>query len=258
MSQTEHKTHNVEEESYFVSMTDLLVGMLFIFIIMLMAFALNLREEQERFDRTTATLTEADKARQRMLEDIKHQLEQRGVMVLVDLENGVLRLPEQLLFPRGDYKLTPQGHDALEKLADVLSVVLPCYAASSEHPQMCPGGSPAGRLEAVFIEGHTDDVPILGRMANGVSDNWELSTERAIETFKALTTQAPSLELLANSKLQKLLGVSGYGKDRPARSENTEEARAANRRIDLRFLMETPTSQEVERIKKEVERGDVP
>ena len=37
-----------EEENYFVSMTDLMVGMLFIFIIMLMAFALNFRDAQDK------------------------------------------------------------------------------------------------------------------------------------------------------------------------------------------------------------------
>jgi chemotaxis protein MotB len=40
--------HTVEEEeSYFVSMTDLMVGLLFIFIIMLMVFALQYREGEK-------------------------------------------------------------------------------------------------------------------------------------------------------------------------------------------------------------------
>src|ERR1700728_3845717 len=112
MSGTTSELH-VEEESYFVSMTDLLVGMLFIFIIMLMAFALNLREQQERFNQTTAAITEANEARRRMLQEIKHSLEKHGVKVFVDPETGVLRLPEQLLFPRGEYQLTDNGKYAL-------------------------------------------------------------------------------------------------------------------------------------------------
>jgi chemotaxis protein MotB len=41
------RRHTVEEkESYFVSMTDLMVGLLFIFIIMLMVFALQYREAE--------------------------------------------------------------------------------------------------------------------------------------------------------------------------------------------------------------------
>ncbi len=36
-----------EEENYFVSMTDMMVGILFIFIIMLMMFALNFRQQAD-------------------------------------------------------------------------------------------------------------------------------------------------------------------------------------------------------------------
>ncbi|MFZ2156467.1 MAG: hypothetical protein WAV72_10140, partial [Bradyrhizobium sp.] len=82
-------------------------------------------------------------------------------------ENGVLRLPEQLLFVRGEFKLRDRGRDALGKLASVLSDLLPCYAKSEFiSPSSCPP-SKGGRLEAVFIEGHTDNVPIAGRMASG-------------------------------------------------------------------------------------------
>jgi flagellar motor protein MotB len=254
MANPEFNAHGIEEESYFVSMTDLMVGMLFVFIVMLMAFALNLRDQEEKFTQTTSALTQANETRKEMLEDIKKSLEQRGVKVIVDPENGVLRLPEELLFPRGQFQLTARGHEALIQLANVLNIILPCYANSQIIPNSCPN-THKGRLEALFIEGHTDDRAIAGRMANGITNNWELSTERAIATFNALIQQVPALEALANDSRQKLLGVSGYAQYRPVRNEDSEEARAANRRIDLRFLMETPTTLELTKLKSEVERG---
>lgn len=254
MANHEYSAHGIEEESYFVSMTDLMVGMLFVFIIMLMAFALNLREQQDKFDQTTDALTQANQTRKEMLEDIAKQLAKRGVIVFIDRENGILRLPEEMLFPRGQYELTAKGHDALNQLANVLEVVLPCYAQSSIIPASCPPNR-KGRLEALFIEGHTDDKPIASRMANGISNNWELSTERAITTFNALREHEPMLQSLSNDSRQKLLGVSGYAEFRPVKTENTEEAKAANRRIDLRFLMATPTTAELSNIKGRVERG---
>ncbi len=244
----------IEEESYFVSMTDLMVGMLFVFIIMLMAFALNLREQQDKFDQTTNQLTQANQTRKEMLEDIKNLLKSRGVKVFVDPENGILRLPEELLFARGEYELTGKGQDALGQLATALNLVLPCYANSSTAARDCPKNR-KGRLEALFIEGHTDDKPIASRMANGVGNNWELSTERAIATFNALRQHEPALEGLANDGDQKLLGVSGYAEYRPVRTEDSEDARAANRRIDLRFLMATPTTAQLRTLKGRVERG---
>lgn len=254
MASSEYNAHGIEEESYFVSMTDLMVGMLFVFIIMLMAFALNLREQEDKFDQTTSELTQANETRKEMLEDIKKSLEQRGVKVIVDPENGVLRLPEELLFPRGEYELTARGHNALDQLANVLELILPCYANSAIIPSSCQRAH-KGRLEALFIEGHTDDKPIASRMANGVANNWELSTERAIATFNALIAQEPMLETLANDNHLKLLGVSGYAQFRPVRTDGTEEARAANRRIDLRFLMATPTSKDLVKLKGDVEQG---
>jgi hypothetical protein len=49
--------HTVEEdESYFISMTDLMVGLLFIFIIMLMVFALQYREAERKTMRRSRLL----------------------------------------------------------------------------------------------------------------------------------------------------------------------------------------------------------
>jgi len=245
----------VEEESYFVSMTDLMVGMLFIFIIMLMAFALNLREQEHKFDQTTSSLTKANETRREMLEDIKKAMEQFGVKVIIDTENGVLRLPEELLFGRGEFQLTEKGNEALRRLADVLAHTLPCYADGLQLQEITCPASHGGRLEAVFIEGHTDNRPIATRMTNGIKSNWELSTARGIATFNALVQQAPALALLDNDSKLRLLGVSGYAEHRPVSRDDTDEARATNRRIDLRFLMATPNTEELERIRHDVESG---
>ena len=240
-------THASEDESYFVSMTDLMVGMLFIFIIMLMAFALNLRAQED-------ALTKANKTRSQMLEDIKQTMLERGIKVKIDTENGILRLPEELLFDQGEFELKGQGRVALKTLADVLASILPCYALTASAPkESCPP-SPGGRLEAVFIEGHTDDRPVLRRMPNGIKSNWQLSTARAIATFEALIKYAPLLARIRNDSRQTLLGVSGYADKRPARLGTTEEARTANRRIDLRFLMATPTTEELNKIKDDLGR----
>jgi flagellar motor protein MotB len=245
----------VEDESYFASMTDLMVGMLFIFVIMLMAFALNLKTQQQTFEDTSEQLARANETRRQMLEEIKHQLLQTGVKVEIDTLNGVLRLPEKLPFARGEFRLSDSGLEALTKLATVLSDVLPCYAMSlSRRAVSCPV-SKGGRLEAVFIEGHTDDVPIFGRMASRIGDNWQLSTARAIETYRELVRSSELLAVINNDSRQRLLGVSGYGENRPLVSNDSEEARALNRRIDLRFLMATPNEADLRRIRREVEQG---
>jgi flagellar motor protein MotB len=95
-------------------------------------------------------------------------------------------------------------------------------------------------LEAVYVEGHTDDVPIASGRSDGVRDNWDLSAARAKNTYFTLLLSAPALAYLTNDRDETLLGVSGYGEFRPVAPNGTASGREANRRIDLRFLMAAP------------------
>lgn len=225
--------HHEQDESYFVSMTDLMVGMLFVFIILLMAFALNLKEQETK-------LTQTDTARAEMLKDIAESLKEKGIPVVVLPESGVLRLPEKVLFDTGRADLQSDGLLAIQKLSEALQETLPCYAGV-ETPKSCSTKA-YGRLESVFIEGHTDNQAIAGN-ADG---NWQLSTKRAITVYRTLTAANPLIEQLQNDKDgnkgggEKLVGVSGYADQRPAVSNDTPQGQQANRRIDLRFIMAIP------------------
>ncbi len=253
-----------EDESYFVSMTDMLVGMLFIFIIILMAFALNLKEQETKIKQTTDRLTSAYETRTAILNSLKKTLDAQGIDVSIDERNGILRMPERLLFRRGEHHVDEGGRIALGRLAQALSAVLPCYAVaeSAAVPVLrCPQES-SGRLEAVYIEGHTDDVPFLARAATGVASNWDLSVARAISVYQQLLASAPTLDALKNDGVggngghegQKLIGVSGYAEFRPIEPNVDERSRAANRRIDLRFLMATPPQEEVQQVVQQVQQ----
>ncbi|MBE0701623.1 MAG: hypothetical protein IH582_00310, partial [Afipia sp.] len=118
-------SHTEEDENYFVSMTDMMVGILFIFIIMLMVFALNFRqltdetvqlteaqqkqlmEADELAEQIAALrkqianeiteLNKADQARNELLEAIKAKLDLVGLKVTIDKDTGVLRLAEDAI-----------------------------------------------------------------------------------------------------------------------------------------------------------------
>lgn len=249
-----------DDESYFVSMTDLMVGMLFVFIIILMAFALNLQKQATDLGETVDDLTAARETRAAMLQDIKRSLELQGVTIDVDEDNGILRLPEKLLFQRGEYRIQAAGEDALRHLANVLASILPCFATldGQSPPAACPS-SKGGRLEAVFIEGHTDDIPMKAWAGAKIASNWELSAARAITVYDTLLGVQPSLGAIRNDGTaersgQSLIGVSGYGEHRPAVANVDEASRALNRRIDLRFLMATPSRETLGRIEDSIPR----
>ena len=236
-------------ESYFVSMTDLMTGFLFVFIIMLMFFVLQFSSATTQAVSATTQAVSAKKTRDEILKDIHDLLEKRGVRVSVELETGILRLPEELLFSKNRADITKQGRDRVAHVASAMTIVLPCYAGKSAPPN-CKKSSLGGRLETVLVEGHTDSDPVKG---GSFGNNWELSVFRAINTYQALTLAAPKLGELQNDDKNTVLGVSGYGEFRPLNANLDEEQKTRNRRIDLRFIMKSPRPEIIEEVRSAVE-----
>ncbi len=100
-----------------------------------------------------------------------------------------------------------------------------------------------GRLDAVYVEGHTDTTPIH---TPRFQSNWDLSAARASATFSWLVEAFPGLARLKNDRAGALIGVSGYGQYRPVDASGSEAGMQRNRRIELRFIMATPGATEVE------------
>jgi chemotaxis protein MotB len=265
-----------------------MVGMLFFFIILLMAFALNYRSaedqaaltetkltrerdavsiekdrlalerdalagqsdqlaaERDQISAVTDHLMRDNRIRSDMLATVLSLLRERDVEVVLDPENGIVRLPESLLFDTGEAVLRPRGVRALRELAAVLALTLPCYSRAPAIQQAdCPNiAKPL--LEAVLVEGHTDDRPIS---TSTFADNWELASARAINTYKALLTYEPSLSELLNERGEALLGVSNYEAQRPVSLGPTPEGQRLNRRIDLRFLIAAPSEAQLDAIR---------
>jgi chemotaxis protein MotB len=292
--------HGGEEDSYLASVSDLMVGLLFVFLIILMAFAMKFRTEEARLsvvgglldeerkrasssaeaaravelrlsaeidsleaerarlnaligreraevEQMAEQLADRDAKRTGLLTQVHDLLARRNVAVSLVPENGVLRLPEELLFESGASELRDDGERALRQLAYALARVLPCYADAPDVARLdCPNAS-SPILEAVLVEGHTDRRPIA---TGDIADNWALASLRGINTFKALVRYEPSLELLRNVNGEPLLGVSAYEARRPVVAEDSAEAHRLNRRIDLRFVVAAPSNRELARVRE--------
>jgi outer membrane protein OmpA-like peptidoglycan-associated protein len=163
MANLHYGGHAEDEESYFASMTDVVIGLLFVFIIMLMFFAMRFQEATQKQDAVTEKqnaliedLTDAEVARSNILESIGTHLRKEGINVIVVKDEGILRLPEEILFERSSWELKKAGaSNALRSLANALDLVLPCYTAGSRSTQeKCP--KTKAKVEAIFIEGHAD------------------------------------------------------------------------------------------------------
>lgn len=238
-----------QEENFFASFTDLLVGILFIFIILLMVFATNFKKKESQSEQAIAALSQVNEVRDIVLEAIARRMKEDGIDVAVDHERGVLRLPESMLFTISSSDLSTDGSGAVAKMRAALIQYLPCIAPmKGADMSVCTKlNLPAQTfLEAVLVEGHAS---VEGE-EKGV-DNLTLSAERARSVFKQLTDPDPMLGTaspldreLKNASGYPILGMSAYGSKRPVSDDM-----AKNRRIDIRFVMRTPTVAEAEALK---------
>lgn len=214
------------DDPFNVSITDLICALLSVFILAFAYFLVT-------FNQASAQLTENAVKRAEILKVIQTEMKAKNVDVEIDIEHGVLRLPEGILFDLGEAELKSHGEEVIKILGPVVHEVLtrPIYV---------------GSVNTVFIEGHTDNLPI---QTEKFASNWELSTQRAINTFHAAITSAPNLQKLRNTSNEALISCGGYADTRPLLSNETEEGRQENRRIDLRFFMTPPSQEDIRFIK---------
>lgn len=118
--------------------------------------------------------------------------------------------PSEVLFPSGSTELNAQGQEEMLKVARALLEI------GSEIPDDINW--------VLRIDGHTDNIPLSGTGA--IRDNWELSSERAIAVVRFF---------IDNGIPAKRLVAAGFGEFQPLEDEDTEEARAKNRRIELKL-----------------------
>lgn len=189
----------------------------------------------KQIDPLEAYLAEVAQVRRQVLIRLRDAIRADFPDLQVELseESDALRFQGEGLFASGRSDLSQDRRDIVARLAQRLNEVLPCFTLglASGFDATCNPGFVM--IEAVQIEGHTDDVG-----TDRVNRN--LSAARANNTFFAMTQAAEGVMQHQNLKRQPVLSVAAYGPDRPVASNGTPEGRATNRRIDLRFIMVTP------------------
>ena len=206
-----------DDGGYLASASDLMIGLLFVFIIMVVVLSLQIKkviaEGNKRGDPLAALVNEIG---------LKAQL--MGVSVQVDPKSGVIALPADTLFDVGSAVIKPRGREAIAVIKKELASKLPCYLP---HRTVCEINPKAARIETIFIEGHTDSKPLN----RGLYNNWHLGLDRARAVFDLLRDS--QLTGYLNEKKQPIFGFSSYADERPKKIGDD----AINRRVELRFVL---------------------
>ena len=129
----------------------------------------------------------------------------------VRIEGDRFVFSSEVLFPPGRAALSPEGRGEVAKVASILLAVA--------------DDIPDGIDWIIRVDGHTDNVPLSG--LGEFADNWELSQARALSVVKYM------VNFLGIQPTR--LAANGFGQFQPVNLEDSDEARAQNRRIELKF-----------------------
>ncbi len=220
-----------EEGGYLASVSDLMIGLLFIFILLVVVLAAAQREQQIQIEQEREAARAAGNPRGLVTSELGAAIKRVIPNVDVDPTSGIISLPETALFARGSAQLNPAGKVALERMGAQLERSLPCFAASSRRNAACADNPAGHEIETIFIEGHTDSVPM--RRADGY-DNFNLSLDRARAVHSVLASSAV-LSGLRNELRQPIFSFSAYADTRPRKGSDPMDA--VNRRVDLRVVL---------------------
>ncbi|MDX6771026.1 MAG: OmpA family protein [Elusimicrobiota bacterium] len=165
-----------------------------------------------RIETDVSAPTQATAAEERLAETdlavrIKEELDGlklKDFGVEVDARSVKLTLPSPVLFAEGSVRLSPEADAVLAPLATLLA----------RYPN------------PVLVEGHTDDVRIVG---GRFRSNFELSAGRSFSVIESFLARG-----LAPGRFH----ARGYGEHRPVASNATAAGRAANRRIEISLVRE--------------------
>lgn len=168
--------------------------------------------ERQRLEQEAARLTAEAQNLERFKSDFFGQL--RDVLEGQDrvrIEGDRFVFSSEVLFEPGRATLSDIGRGEMANIADIL--------------QGIEDDIPAGIDWVIRVDGHTDDVPLSG--VGQYANNWELSQARALSVVLYMVNFLG----IAPDRL----AANGFGQYQPLNPADTPDARAQNRRIELKL-----------------------
>ena len=153
--------------------------------------------KEEEIKRLTRTQEELSKS-------LQDEIAKGNITIQQVRDRLTINMVDRVLFDSGQAQVKPAGVQVLKQVADVLNKITD---------------------KQIRIEGHTDNVPISSKLQNRFKTNWELSTSRATTVVRYLIDHG--------GVDRQYLSAVGYADTHPLASNDTEEGRSSNRRIEI-------------------------
>src|SRR5262245_15781076 len=165
-------------------------------------------EEKARLERERAAkedeIRRLTKTQEELSQSLKDEIAKGNIKIQQVRDRLTINMVDRVLFDSGRADIKPAGLKVLKQVSDVLNKITD---------------------KQIRIEGHTDNVPISTKLQDKFKTNWELSTARATTVVRYLIDQG--------GVQPQALSAVGYAETHPIASNDTEEGRSSNRRIEI-------------------------
>lgn len=209
------RTEDTETGNIFwITMTDLMTGLVLVFIVMF--FYAYLTGHLAQFEKSIAQ-DNATKSLQETLKD--NHLEAN-----IDPVSGVVKISDLELFELNSYELSKKGKLYLDKFA-------PAYFDSLFSNEYLNKN-----IDKIIIQGHTDSQTYAGKFSDDEQymKNMELSLKRAYSVANYMTNT--SYNKINGERLRKMIIVEGASFSSPILVNGREDF-AKSRRVELKLVM---------------------
>lgn len=143
---------------------------------------------------------------EKLLQNMKSEIA-LGQVTISELKGKLtVNMEAAILFDSGKADVKDDGLEILLKMIDTLKGV---------------------KDKAIRIEGHTDNVQIIGALTRQFPTNWELSAARAINVARYLQQQGIDPAILS---------AAAFAEYKPVADNSSKEGRAKNRRIEITLV----------------------
>jgi chemotaxis protein MotB len=166
--------------------------------------AAKLEQEQAAKEAKEAEIARLTQTQEELSKSLKDEISKGNITIQQVRDRLTINMVDRVLFDSGQAQVKPAGQNVLKQVSDILKTVTD---------------------KQIRIEGHTDNVPISAKLQSRYKTNWELSTARATTVVRYLIDQG--------SVDRQHLSAVGYADTQPHASNDTEEGRSANRRIEI-------------------------
>ena len=165
-------------------------------------------EEKARLEQAHAAKEEEirrlTKTQEELSQSLKDEIAKGNIKIQQVRDRLTINMVDRVLFDSGRAVIKPAGVKVLKQVGDVLNKITD---------------------KQIRIEGHTDNVPISTKLQDKFKTNWELSTARATTVVRYLIDQG--------GVQPQALSAVGYADTHPIASNESEEGRSSNRRIEI-------------------------